>query len=148
VVDDKGVRPRGELAAADAGVLVGQVRTDQGKRELDRREVRQESLLRRVHLLIRPVVAQPVAVAVPAGEALLVGIAGVVALPVAGLSEHPALHNLRKVRPIGIRDELLLDGCQGEQRLAQGKGEPRPDLEDRPVVLDERGERLDGLVVG
>jgi len=46
VVDHEGVRRRGQLATADAGVLVGQVRTDQGKRNLDRVEVRQESLLR------------------------------------------------------------------------------------------------------
>jgi len=38
MVDDEGVRLCGELAAADAGVLVGQVLADQGKRKLERSE--------------------------------------------------------------------------------------------------------------
>src|SRR5450759_4815875 len=136
MVYDEGVRLRGELAGAKSGLLVGQVRTDQRKWKLDRSEVRQESLLRRVHLLIRPVVTQPVAVAVAAGEALLVHAAGVVALPLTGLREHPALDNVRQVRLIRRGNELLLDGCQGEQRLTQCKGEPGAHFEDGPVVLD------------
>src|SRR5665647_2835021 len=39
-------------------------------------------------------------------------------------------------------------GSVDEQRLTQCKGEPGAHFEDCPVVLDERCERLDGLVVG
>jgi hypothetical protein len=42
-------------------------------------------------------------------------------------------------------DEFLLDTGQGEECLAEGEGEPGADLEDRPVVLDEPGERGAGL---
>lgn len=130
MVNDEGARVRDEFAAPDAGVLVGKVLADERKRELDRSEVRQEPVLRGTHFRVRPVVAHPIAVAVAAGEAVLVGGAGEVALPLTGISEHSLIHNVAKVRLIGAGDEFLLHGGQGEQRLAQREGEPRADLED------------------
>src|SRR5450631_2400531 len=104
-VDDQGARLCRELTRADSGVLVGQVLADQGKRNLDRGKVAEEEVLRGMHLGIRPVVPQPVAVAVPAGQTLLVRIAGVVALPMAGVGQHPCLQYLWEVGLIGRADE-------------------------------------------
>src|SRR5674476_388796 len=119
----------------DACVLVRQVLAQQGQRDVDLPKVGEQPGLGRADLRVGPVVAEAVAVAVSAGEALLVDAAGVVALPLTWLSEHPALDNVREVRLIRGGDELLLDSRQGEQRLTQCKGEPWAHFEDGPVAV-------------
>lgn len=110
-------------------------------------QVVEESLLGRDDLRIADVVADAVAVAEAAGDTPLVRGAVVVALPVPGLLDHAAFDDLGEVRA-ALVDEFLLDTGQGEECLAEGEREPGADLEDRPVVLDEPGERCAGLVVG
>ena len=44
--------------------------------------------------------------------------------------------------------ELWLNVFEGEDRFAKGEREPRADLEDREVVLDQPAQRFGALVVG
>ena len=66
----------------------------------------------------------------------------------ARVGEHRGVQPLAQPRALLGRKELGLDRRQREQGLAQSEGQPRPDLEDREVVLDQGGQRRLGLVVG
>ena len=101
----------------------------------------------RVHRRLRPVVPGAVAQAVGSGEQLLLRRSRIVGPPVAGIAQHRRLERLAHARPALRRHPLGLDRGQREHRLAQREGQPRPDLQDREVRLDQRPQGTFGLVV-
>jgi hypothetical protein len=56
--------------------------------------------------------------------------------------------DLAQPRAISGRDRFRLDRVERPQRLAQGEGDARPDLEDREVIAHQRRKRRRGLIVG
>ncbi len=97
-----------------------------------------------------PVVADAVAEAERAGEPALSLVAAVVGLPVCGLPQHEGFHDAPQARQLHARpprQPFPLDRLEGEHGLAEGEGEPRPDLQDAEVVFDQLSQAGRGLVV-
>jgi len=95
-----------------------------------------------------PVVAHAVAQAGAAEQALLLGRTVLMDRPLRGIAEHGVLHDAGKRGAKRGGEELGLDGGEGEDRLAHGKGEGGSDLEDGEVVAHQAFVGAGSLVVG
>src|SRR5665647_834837 len=105
----------GQDAGSNTGVLVRQELADQGERDLQVRQVLVQAVLRSLNLVVRPVVAQPIAVAETPRDALFVGAALVVTLPVARAGQHPSFDDVDQVGALLSRHQFVFNLGQREK---------------------------------